>query len=122
MTALNLLVDCAATYRLTRLATKDVLTQPARDRIIRWTYRDHPMLLDAVIINDTTPAAWQTWAEDDPNPPKLATLITCRWCAGIWIAIAVTALRLTAPRTWRKTAWMLTCSTAAPLLARLEND
>jgi hypothetical protein len=119
---IELILDAAATYRLTRLVTADTITQHTRDTIIRWTYRNHPGLHHAALNADQTPGAWQHWAEDDPHAPKLATLITCRWCAGIWLGFLTIALRKIAPRQWRPAAYALTCASAAAWLARLEND
>jgi hypothetical protein len=55
------------------------------------------------------------------DPPRLATLITCRWCAGMWIAAGVTAARLARPGAWDPVARGLALSASAVLLARLED-
>jgi hypothetical protein len=68
----------------------------------------------------TTPAEALVEAEDDP--PRLATLVTCRWCAGIWIAAGVGLARSVAPRAWSPVARALALSAGAVLLARLEDD
>jgi hypothetical protein len=54
-----------AVARLTGLATTDVLTEPLRNRLLRRLDPD------------------RGWHE------QLAYLITCQWCASIWIAAAV---------------------------------
>lgn len=138
----DLAVDAIACYRLTRLATKDVLTQRLRDGIIRSAYLRtdrHAHLFTppasiygglnpttppsiAASLGDDGPGAWQRWTDDDPHPPKLATLITCRWCAGMWIAFLVVTLRIFAPRPWNWVARALVAASAAALLARLEDD
>ena len=56
------------------------------------------------------------------DPPKLARLITCRWCAGVWIAGAVVAARTIAPRGWDPVAKGLALSAGAALLARFEDE
>ena len=56
---------------------------------------------------------------EDPVPPKLAYLFTCRWCAGIWISFAVLAVRRT--RWWPHVADALAYSSAAALLAGFED-
>ena len=72
---LDLAVDAAAAYRLTRLVTTDAITQPARDAVAdRW-----------------------------PGS-HLDTLINCPWCTGVWVAAGVQAAALLAPRWWRPTA------------------
>lgn len=72
---LDLAVDGAAAYRLTRLVTTDTITAPLRDRIgDRW-----------------------------PNSP-LDVLVNCPWCTGVWVAAGVQAAALLAPRWWRPAA------------------
>ena len=56
---------------------------------------------------------------EDPTPPKLAYLFTCRWCAGMWVSFAVLAVRRT--RWWPHVADALAYSSAAALLARFED-
>ena len=48
-----------------------------------------------------------------PEPPKLARLITCRWCAGVWIAAGVVGARSLAPRAWTPVARALALYDAA---------
>lgn len=107
----ELLVDALATYRLTRLATADVISEPGRQAVLRHVGAEPPVDLTA-----------QETVEKDPDPPKLATLVTCRWCAGIWVAAGVTGLRLAAPRWWSPVARGLALSAGAVLIARFEDD
>lgn len=118
--ALDLVVDALAVYRLTRLVTADVITAPARDRIVEAAYANvgeaeaiRSILGDAV--------SWSEYAEDDPDAPKLATLITCRWCAAIHCSILVVCLRRAFPRAWRPVGEMLALGAAAALVAGLED-
>lgn len=111
---MELLVDGLATYRLTRLATADVISEPARMAVVRRLVSDPPDPVET--------ATAQEVVEDQDDPPKLATLVTCRWCAGMWIAMGVTAARLVAPRVWDPTARALALSAGAVLLARVETD
>src|SRR4051812_28578715 len=78
--AVDLVVDALATYRLTRLATADVISEPVRrsivGRTLGWSGRD---------VDDAGPSA-EAVVGDLSDPPKLAQLVTCRWCAGVWIA------------------------------------
>lgn len=68
---LDLAVDAAAAYRLTRLVTTDTITAPARQAIgERW-----------------------------PDSP-LDVLVNCPWCSGVWVGAAVQVARLAAPRAW----------------------
>jgi hypothetical protein len=64
------------------------------------------------------------WAEmamaDEADAPKLATLVTCRWCAGVWIAAGVVLARRVAPRQWAPVAEVLAVAAAGTLVAGLE--
>jgi hypothetical protein len=108
-----LVVDLLATYRLTRLATADVISEPARMAVLRRVGAEPPP-------GEEDPTA-QDVVDSMKDPPRLATLVTCRWCAGMWIAAGVTAARLTAPRAWDVAARGLALSSAAVLLARFED-
>jgi hypothetical protein len=111
---LGLAVDVLATYRLTRLATADVISEPVRMAMVRRTGAVPPP-------GEDDPTA-QEVVESMQDPPRLATLLTCRWCAGIWIAAAVTTARAVAPRAWEPVARGLALSASAVLLSRLEDD
>jgi hypothetical protein len=110
---LTFLVDLLATYRLTRLATADVISEPVRMALLRRTGAEPPP-------GQTDPTA-QEVVESLQDPPRLATLITCRWCAGIWIAAGVTVARQLAPRAWEPVASGLALSAGAVLLSGLED-
>lgn len=109
----DLIVDALATDRLTRLATTDVISEPVRMAILRRTGAEPPP-------GEDDPTA-QEVVESMADPPRLATLVTCRWCAGIWIAAGVSAARTTVPRAWQPVARGLALSSVAVLLARFED-
>jgi hypothetical protein len=111
--ALDLTVDALATYRLTRLATKDVISEPARRAVV-----------DRLADTDQRPEdeTAQEIVDGLDRPPSAARLITCRWCAGIWIAGGVVVARAAAPRLWGPVARGLALSSAAVLIARAESD
>ena len=111
---MTLLVDVLATYRLTRLATADVISEPARMAVLRKVGADPPP-------GDEDPTA-QEVIEAMSEPPRLATLVTCRWCAGMWIAAGVCVARAAAPRAWEPVSRGLALSAGAVLLSRLEAD
>lgn len=123
--ALRLLLDAAATYRLTKLVTHDTLTVEARDAVVRWAYGrsglnpaelDQPALIDGIDLD--RPGAWsEDVVQLDPSgrPPKLATLVTCSWCAGFWVALGVAVARRLAPRSWAFAAEVLALAAAAGL-------
>lgn len=124
-TWLEVALDCAAAYRLTKLLTDDVVTQAARSRFVQAAYvgagqegRARAAMREAGYDRDE----WDRYARDDPDAPKLATLATCRWCAGMYVAGAVTAARLLWPAGWRWAARGLTAAAASALLAGLEDD
>jgi hypothetical protein len=108
------LVDLLATYRLTRLATADVISEPIRMALLRKTGAEPAP-------GQEDPTA-QEIVESIQDPPRLATLITCRWCAGIWIAAGVTCARLLTPRAWEPVAQGLALSAGAVLLSGLEDS
>lgn len=66
---LRFISDIAATYRLTRLALDDRITEEAREFVYERTERDS----------------------------KLAYLISCPWCISIWAGAAVFGLRKLSP-------------------------
>jgi hypothetical protein len=133
VTALDLAVDAVAAYRLTRLVTADVLTQELRGRVIAHAYGADrvPMppptrtLIEGLVadgVDELRGDFWDVVVAEDTDPPKLATLVTCRWCAGMWVAAGVTVARMVAPRPWRWVARGLTVAAAAALFARAEDD
>jgi hypothetical protein len=115
-----MLVDALAAYRLTRLVTADVITEKLRDAFVREQYARRA----GAEVDTASPVGlpWAQFAEHDGNAPKLATLVTCRWCAGMWISFGVIAARRLTPRLWDPIAKALACSAAAALIARLEDD
>lgn len=118
MDPLELLVDVLATYRLTRLATADVISEPVRRSLVgRLVGADQiPESEDGSIVTA------QETVESLKDPPKLATLITCRWCAGMWIAGGVVFARQAYPKYWEPLARAMALSAAGTLLARYEDD
>lgn len=123
---IRLLVDAVAVYRLTKLATDDSITQPIRDRIIEAAYTAEGRAEQARYAHLARRAKltmeegdWQEVVEEDELPPKLAVLVTCRWCAGMWVALGLVYLV-------RRRAWWpamsdaLALSAAGALLAGLE--
>lgn len=115
-----LVLDALAAYRLTRLATTDTILDGPRDALVRGAYARAGRADDGPSMPDV-PGAWSGWAMDDDRAPKLATLVTCRWCAGAWIGLAVVAARRLFPRAWPPLAKALAFSAGAALLASLED-
>jgi hypothetical protein len=113
-------VDALAAHRLTRLVTADVITQELRDRIVGWAYRRDGRL--GWRGADVPLNGWSEYAEADPDAPKLATLLTCRWCASVYVGALVVTLRRVTPVCWGYLARALAASSAAALLAAIEED
>lgn len=116
---LDLLVDAVAVYRLTRLATADTILDGPRDAIVEAAYVAAGRA--EAVRNEAEHFGWSDYAETDSDAPKMATLVVCRWCAGMWIAFGVVVLRRFVPRAWRPLAHALVFSAVAALLARLED-
>lgn len=111
-------LDCVAAHRLTRLATDDSITRPLRARVIRWAYwRSRKLSL----AGKTDAQVDEYPMNDEEEPPKIAELVRCRWCAGMWISGFVVVARRYAPGAWDPLARLLATSDAAALLARLED-
>jgi hypothetical protein len=135
---IDLLLDALAAYRLTRLVTADTILDEPREAIVRAAYeragrarrrgdRWTVNFGDSIVGHDTyakdgDPTWWADTAHSDPSAPKLATLVTCRWCAGMWIAAGVVAARRVIPSLWKPLGTALAMSAAAALLARAEED
>lgn len=66
---LLLLIYALAVARVTGLIVADTITEPIRDRIVGWL--------------DDTPGSAGEW---------FASLITCPWCAGMWISLVAAPL------------------------------
>lgn len=113
----DLVIDAAAAYRVTRLVTADTITAPARDALIEKIYER-----SGSMAHPLPGESWSEMAERDPDAPKSATLLVCRWCAGAWISAGIIVARRLAPRQWGPVADAAACSAAAALLARFETD
>lgn len=110
-----LVVDALAAYRLTRLVTSDRIADAPRDAVVLWAYSRAGRGL--TIEGDASPGAWSEAVAQDPDPPKLAYLVTCPWCSSWWIGLAVVAMRRLAPRWWAPMAEALALSAVAGLVA-----
>lgn len=68
-TWLALLIYALAVARVTGLIVADTITEPVRDRVLNWL--------------DDTPGSAGEW---------FASLITCPWCAGMWVSLVAAPL------------------------------
>lgn len=120
--ALDLTLDALAAYRLTRLITLDELLHEPREAIVEAAYN----AANKRTAERCREAELTSWAAvaiedvDDHEAPKLAVLVTCRWCTGMWVALGVVAVRRF--RWWRPLRDALALGSAAALVAGLERD
>lgn len=117
---IELLVDALATFRVTRLAVEDVLTADLRDAVIETIYvkaGKSEWARDRFLTGEHAAGEWAEVVAHDPDPPKLATLATCPWCAGMYVSAGVAVLRRVAPRVWAPLARVLALSAAAGIIA-----
>jgi hypothetical protein len=129
-----LLVDALAVHRLTRLVTRDVLTRGWREKVIERAYtrrgghsawyrgEDGIMVLHGAGTPQMVADRWDEVPATDDDPPKLATLVTCGWCASAWIALGAVFARRRFPRLWGPLAEALAFSAVAGLVSGLEED
>jgi hypothetical protein len=115
----TLVVDALAAYRLTRLVTADVITKDLRGRLIAAVYDRAGA--SSVLLATAEQYGWDEAVAADDDPPKLATLVTCRWCTGVYVAAGVVLARQLAPRAWGPVADMLAVAAAAALVAGMED-
>jgi len=120
-------VDALAAYRLTRLVTHDTLTEPLRDAVIERAYRGRVTTAPTprtpgALNSDGQPWTWTDTVVHDPDPPKLATLVTCAFCASVYAGFGVVAARKLAPKVWSPVALALATAAAAHLIFGLEGD
>ena len=100
-----------AAHRATRLITTDRITRPWRRRRIEAAYEaahrtrdgrpDWPLELADKITEAMVADDWERAVRLDPSPPRAAVWLTCPWCAGVWVAGAVTVLDAVGGRWWR---------------------
>lgn len=111
------MLDALAAYRLTRLITVDDILHEPREAIVEAAYVAAGQHSARRAAAEAT-----TWAEtaiaDEHDAPKLATLVTCRWCCGVWCALAVVVLRRFG--WWRPVRDVLAVGACAALIAGLE--
>lgn len=91
----ELVVDGLATYRLTHLIVDDSIAAPVRSGLLRF----------ARALGGA------------PLQEEAAELLSCYWCAGMWISAGVMGARALAPRAWRPAAAALALSAITGMLA-----
>lgn len=149
LTPFTLVLWCVATYRLTLLVTRDAITRGLRERA-KARLTGHGVLADPVaglghhetLAEGVAAVRWgcrcgyqassigaverhvqneRAGAMGDTPAGKLAYLITCPWCASIWLAAALAPAALWAPGSawWLACTGVLAASAATGLLATI---
>lgn len=103
--AILLILDALACFRLTRLVVEDTITQPVRDRLIGRAYANGRNM-------DGTKM-------EVAARPRLAELLSCPWCASPYVAVLIVALQTFAAGVCLYVSAVLAFSAVAGLLARL---
>lgn len=122
-----LLLDFLAAYRLTRLVTADTILDGPRDALVQHAYVEARRIAVGMKVAELAgisldcPGGWSELAQEDKGAPKLAKLITCRWCSGAYVSAAVVIARRRFPRQWAPIAEALALSASAALIAGLED-
>lgn len=88
---MDFVIDALAAYRITRLVTEDTITEPIRERIEA-----------RAIIS---------------GRKRLAKLVSCPWCVGVYVGVGVVVARAVAPRQWAVAARALALSAATGIVA-----
>lgn len=110
MTVRDAVVDVAAAWRLTRLVTRDALTEGLRDRVQTWERQRTDL--------PTTARRYGQEIADMGGP--LAYLLNCPYCVSVWVALGVALARRAAPLQWDRAAQVLATSAAVCWLAERE--
>lgn len=109
MTLLLIAMMALATYRLTRLVVEDTFppAKHLRDRITGWAYAQTPMIHKASGIISY-------WVPTRPRLHWIGDLITCHWCASVWVGAGVTAATWPfADLSWPLLVWATVASVGA---------
>jgi hypothetical protein len=94
MTILDFIIFSLATYRATRLITRDEIFQSLRNRI---------------------------WNRFPPETTKTGYLLTCEWCSSVWLGLAFVSWYTIDASSFRFFAVALSLSATAGLLTAYEN-
>lgn len=110
MTVQDTVVDVAAAWRITRLVTRDALTEGLRKKVERWDR-----------ARSDLPTVRARYGEDitEMGGP-VAYLVHCPYCVSMWVALGVALARRLAPLQWDRAARVLATSAAVCWLAERE--
>lgn len=97
MTLAALIVFALAVARVTRLVNEDVLLKGPRERLVAWAwgrrYGRQPVAArseDGASLGQMP--MWQAAKANGAIEPQLAYLITCAWCASIYVGAVAAPL------------------------------
>jgi hypothetical protein len=100
---MTLLLDLLAIHRLTRLVTRDHLTEPIRDRL----HTEISIAATSGLLSAAT-------------ADRLRYLLGCDWCMSIWVGVVAVTLRAVMPTPWRTLSFILAASTVTGFIATYE--
>lgn len=119
MSGFWLAVNLLAVYRLSILASRDKITEPARRWVLmigyEWHYRK-------AWSNDTDRYLRLRGGPRGKIGKFLRELIVCPWCVSMWFAACAIVLTETAPAVWKYPALVLALSGFTVLGTRRDND
>jgi hypothetical protein len=99
----DIALNATATHKLSRLLTRDPVTSPLRAPFTAYRGTAGPAELDEDVRGDGARKA-------------IGELVTCPFCAGMWVATGLTAGLVFLPRTTRLVTGTLTALSGADLL------
>lgn len=116
----ELIVNGLAAYRVTRLVTRDTITRRLREHALALIYAGAEQVRDGDgrLIEFGSLVDRVEWERDDA--PKLAVLLLCPWCVGVWVGFGVMVLRRVMPRVWSPIAEGLALGALAALVEKGE--
>lgn len=129
----ELIVDALAAYRVTRLVTRDTITKRLREHVLAIIYSGRPVPRQQITVQRAgypretiggeeiefdSLADRVEWERDDA--PRLAVLLLCPWCVGVWVGFGVMVLRRVMPRVWAPIAEGLALGACAALVEKGE--
>jgi len=99
----NFVIDALAIYRLTRLVTRDTITEGLRETIEKE--------IQTMVSSGLT---------TQKNADKIVYLMGCDWCMSIWVAAFAYTLRKYVPAVWDTLKYVLAASAVTGALASQE--
>lgn len=122
MSLLEVVILAFAVARITRLITTDSIFDGPRDWVLsRWP-ADDTVFGDSEVTNGKLSTGVEVFREVDgwfaTYPKKWSEVITCNWCASVWVAIIVWLVYLVYPVTVTVLAPLALAQAAGLLLDR----